>query len=169
MAYRSPKDYAGIVKALGDYHSNQLAFAGPSISVAEDPLARLLVRPDSRTENIENKADAWVEDLSWLTLLLKNRKGDLGQGPSSGPQKNNRVRTFSYCNELGHTDSRCERNQHSKTLCTYCGRIGNSLSTCFSAPLDKSEDKLMDTERKKEGEQAVKVNVLRENWVKQSH
>lgn len=76
--------------------------------------------------------DALAQDISNLTLFLKEKKGYSGDGPYSVPRRSNRDHQCSYCNDSGHSALKCEKNQHRNTLCSNSGKIGRSEATRWS-------------------------------------
>lgn len=78
LDFRGSWDYLRIKHSAKDFHLSRFAFTSPSSSVSDTLPCRSFVSSDSRSRNIENKADTLPEDPYWVLFLLKKIKGDKG-------------------------------------------------------------------------------------------
>lgn len=102
---------------------------------------KLLVRPDYRVKNMEDKIDTLANQMADLTLLMKK-----SQARSSRKQDADII--CSYCKKLGHGANKCPDNPHRNVSCPVCGKIGQGEEICWS----KNRSEIKKEEKKDENQ-----------------
>jgi len=151
--FRKADDYEKLKTLVEDFHQGKKAY--PSLdranfqairnlvkfvdekSAADSKTPRLMVRPDTRVQNVENKVDKLADQLANLTLLIKKSKGndkgtDRPAGSSSRTKDEEEVKLCSVCHQPNCYATKCPQNPHRDAICENCGKRGHKKDTCWS-------------------------------------
>ena len=142
--YRGSTSYGDLKNSIKDFWNGRMAFHSSAVyaGVGEGarkpltsswsqnlgmvPAKKVMLRPDERVANVENKVDALADQLSQLSLIIKKQATQsLVEGASSS-------KTCSFCKRPGHGANRCDLNPPRDTICSRCRKQGHSESTCWA-------------------------------------
>lgn len=94
------------------------------------PERKLLLRQETRAQNMESKTNSLSEKMAGLTLLLK--KGQLMAQDGSTRDTSASERGCSYCKKPGNGAARCLKNPHRDKKCQRCGRCCHDVTPCWT-------------------------------------
>ena len=160
--YQGKKAYLSLNRANYQAASNKVKFVDEKSAVdAKTP--RIMVRPDARVQNVENKVDKLADQLANLTLLIKKTKtSDKGTAGSSRTKADDDVELCSVCNEPDCYAAKCPQNPHRNAICENCGKRGHTKTTCWSKKKKKEATETISVAVEEGTEDVDEISLARE-------